>query len=80
MSGEICAKCGGYKWHYPPEQTVSSGINICHCKANEPLEGWRCPVCGAVYAPWVAMCGNPHTKTIVSSSSTLVPPWFQGDE
>ena len=25
--------------------------------------GWQCPVCGVVYAPWVAQCSNPHVKS-----------------
>jgi hypothetical protein len=24
--------------------------------------GWQCPVCGAVYAPWVASCQGDHTS------------------
>lgn len=23
---------------------------------TQPATGWLCPVCGAVYAPWVASC------------------------
>lgn len=32
-------------------------------------EGWQCPVCKVVYAPWVATCHNDHT---VHASSTNV--------
>lgn len=24
-------------------------------------EGWRCPICGRVFAPWVPECTYPHT-------------------
>lgn len=35
-------------------------------------QGWVCPKCGRVYAPWVytcAPCGNPPTY------STVTPGW-----
>lgn len=37
-----------------------------------PQEGWKCPSCGRVYAPWVTecrVCGN--TTTITGSSYTF---------
>jgi hypothetical protein len=32
-------------------------------------EGWQCPVCKSVYAPWVSTCQKDHT---VHASSTNI--------
>jgi len=52
-----CPKCG--KWLYL--SPVTSGLQICTCPPEpEPpkqyAEGWVCPVCGRVSAPWVSTC------------------------
>lgn len=26
--------------------------------ASKPKQGWECPKCGSVYAPWVFSCGR----------------------
>lgn len=68
----ICPKCGKFLWFL---STVGNENSIrpedfCHCKiekSNPALQGWQCPVCGAVYAPWVASCGNTHVKLTYSN-------------
>ena len=37
-----CGKHGPYTWGAP--------------STTQPAQGWVCPVCHAVYAPWVASC------------------------
>ncbi len=36
------------------------------------LQGWECPKCGQVYAPFVSMCSNclPKTNTAPSTNCT----------
>lgn len=34
-------------------------------------DGWICPKCGNVYAPWVAECDNCNKK-----KQTVAPTWF----
>lgn len=37
-------------------------------------QGWQCPVCGRVYAPWMAQClscGNEHTYASYASAATM---------
>lgn len=38
------------------------------------LEGWRCPVCGNVYAPTVARCYEDHTETRLTNVTVMVAP------
>jgi len=33
---------------------------------SEASQGWQCPQCGRVYAPWVRECSTLHVR---------VPPW-----
>lgn len=35
-----------------------------------PQEGWVCPKCGRVYAPWVSMCEYCGGKTITVADGT----------
>lgn len=38
--------------------------------SNTP-QGWECPKCGSVYAPYVAKCGNcNHSTPKVTTAST----------
>lgn len=39
-------------------------------------EGWICPKCGSVYAPFVAECANCKTMPVVLSGSTNTRPTF----
>ena len=53
-SPNSCSRCGvilGYEPHYCPIGT-------------QPLipQGWLCPVCGTVNAPWKATCGGSHPQ------------------
>lgn len=38
-------------------------------------DGWRCPVCGRVYAPWVRQCSNcgPKTETNIRYATNTPP-------
>ena len=52
LYGWTCPRCGAW---------VSN--NVFHaCYNNAPplalQQGWQCPVCKQVYAPWIATCRN----------------------
>lgn len=42
-----------YYTTYPPAKTTDSS-NITF--ATEPQQGWECPNCKTIYAPWVPSC------------------------
>lgn len=35
-------------------------------------EGWRCPTCGSVYAPWVPKCRLCPGTDVTTTGSTMV--------
>jgi len=83
MGDEVrCSKCGRVKWGNGP-LTGSSGY-YCHCNditdnilarqsiTPEPMQGWQCPVCGAVYSPFVQRCENYHGHTITATNNTEI--------
>ena len=35
--------------------------------------GWKCPGCGACYAPWVAVCGNCKAITTPIPQPPTIP-------
>lgn len=35
-------------------------------------EGWKCPVCARVFAPWVSQCG--YCPGVIATTTTNVPP------
>ena len=37
-------------------------IEIVKDKHPAPLQGWQCPICGTVHAPFVAKCDQDHSK------------------
>lgn len=39
-----------------------------------PPQGWQCPACGGVYAPWVARCGECKPKTLRDRMAATRPP------
>jgi len=46
-----------------------------HKVARDLPHGWQCPVCGAVYAPWVAQCSNSHARHTTASTTGQ---WTEG--
>lgn len=36
-------------------------------------EGWRCPSCGSVYAPWVWKCSTCPPTYVVAPGTTTLP-------
>ena len=35
-----------------------------------PQQGWQCPVCGRVYAPWMSECSHCGNSVVTTSSGT----------
>lgn len=53
----LCAKCGKTT-HYDPNIVLSK---YCKCTTAPfvPLQGWICPRCGSIHAPFVSRCFCP---------------------
>ena len=41
---------------------------------HQPQQGWECPKCGVVNAPWMPMCGCT-TRTSVAPQTTGIGDW-----
>ena len=39
------------------------------------MEGWQCPKCGRVNAPWVSMCPCYYENQKVTCTTTTVPDY-----
>jgi len=51
-------------------ETNCSMSKVKFAQVEKPLEGWECPRCGQVWAPWVNKCTCIKTCT---ASSSYVP-------
>lgn len=62
--------------------TTNEGLKEIDKQTNPVMYGWRCPVCGRVYSPYVSMCaycGNNNMNHITckytKGSSRRKPRW-----
>jgi len=39
-----------------------------------PSQGWQCPACGGVYAPWMTKCTECKPKTLGERMQAAQPP------
>jgi len=76
----FCPKCGK-PYIYVGDWREGWPIPWCTCSEVEPgdyspaMQGWICPRCGRVYAPWIAVCGTcgPGLVTTDSTNGTPAP-------
>lgn len=47
-------------------------INPQYMTNPAPQQGWQCPVCKAVFAPWVATCFNCKPTVRTTTNITVV--------
>ena len=45
-----------------------------HCKAEQ---GWECPRCGRINAPWVRQCDCSSSNWTITSDQTYKPEWWK---
>jgi len=68
---KICNKCGLIIYPYPDR----TSLPVCTCPPDpEPpkqyAQGWVCPVCGRVSAPWVSTCPCYLSRLTITSGTT----------
>lgn len=56
-----------YNWHSP-----------CYCPRTE--QGWECPRCGRINAPWVSQCNCSRNYWTVTYNHLDVEPSWTGDK
>lgn len=55
------------------------GVNNCIYEVSSaPQQGWECPRCSAVFAPWMAQCLNCTGFTAQGGTTTTVDPKLYG--
>lgn len=71
-----CPKCGK-PYYYIGDPIGDVSQLICQCNNKKavqpnyaPVYGWVCPICGAVYAPWVGKCEGYHPGQAASTIIT----------
>lgn len=45
--------------------TTNEGLKEIDKQTNPVMYGWRCPVCGRVYSPYVSMCAYCGNNRII---------------
>lgn len=40
------------------------------------MDGWKCPGCGACFAPWMAKCDRCPPQTVTTPGTISVPGFF----
>jgi len=49
--------------------TFVGGVDSTGDEGAAVPQGWQCPICGLVLAPWVSQCPNFHGSVATSASS-----------
>lgn len=71
----ICHRCGKYKRTTESQEWISSDL-ICSCPPETTAvtpyaQGWVCPKCGRVNAPWVSCCPCWWPAVTISNSTNF---------
>ena len=67
---KMCNDCGKPLWD---DGETTANREICSCKQQSvvAVQGWQCPICGAVMSPYTLSCVNCNgQKYTVSCSLT----------
>jgi hypothetical protein len=58
---------------------MADGATPNEARCRMTPEGWRCPSCGAVYAPWMAKCSTCPIKVVRSGHTITITPQYPPD-
>lgn len=60
------------------DQTVTSaGTQRCPYIQPKAEQGWECPRCGRINAPWVRQCDCSSSNWTITSDLTYKPDWWK---
>ncbi len=59
--------------------TGTSTSTTWHCPYTQPKaeQGWECPRCGRINAPWVRQCDCSRNNWTITSDWTYKPEWWK---
>ena len=59
--------------------TSTSTSTTWHCPYTQPKaeQGWECPRCGRINAPWVRQCDCSRSNWTITSDWTYKPGWWK---
>ena len=59
--------------------TSTSTSTTWHCPYTQPKaeQGWECPRCGHINAPWVRQCDCSRSNWTITSDWTYKPEWWK---
>jgi hypothetical protein len=79
----ICQRCGKYKRTMESQKWITDAER-CSCPPETTAvtpyaQGWVCPKCGRVNAPWVSCCPcwTPQTFSVNTSATITYPDGLQ---
>ena len=57
--------------------TSTSTSTTWHCPYTQPKaeQGWECPRCGRINAPWVSQCNCSRRNWTITADQTYKPEW-----
>lgn len=62
------------------DTTTGAGTSTTwHCPYTQPSfqDGWRCPRCNRINAPWVRQCDCSQNNWTITSDWTYKPEWWK---
>lgn len=71
FNGYVCLICG--EWVPWGAITHTCNIYVTNNPAP-PMQGWECPRCHRIHAPWVASCDCPPAVSGMNSDKVVIVP------
>lgn len=69
--------CDWMGWKLEPTSTAAERPTI-ECVEPRAQQGWQCPRCGRINAPWVESCSCQMPTYVTTKWYTNVPSYCQG--
>ena len=57
--------------------TTTSNLQTYSTSKKQPEQGWECPRCGAINAPWVRQCDCNDRNQKITCDDTIKNEWWK---